>query len=74
MTRASRNHRKVPEHIRADGAPDAGPRAGLVGAHLRRMFDDIASEPLPERLETLLARLAAEEAGAERPLGEEAQQ
>ena len=36
--------------------------AELIGEHLRRIFADVEREPLPERFETLLAKLAAEEA------------
>lgn len=56
----SQGRRKAGDNASARTAADAA----LIGEHLRRLFADVEREPLPERFETLLAQLAAEEADA----------
>jgi hypothetical protein len=47
-------------------APAEGAKDDFIGENLRRLFDDVAKEGVPDRLSSLLARLAEEDARAAR--------
>ncbi|MGM0584922.1 MAG: NepR family anti-sigma factor [Pseudomonadota bacterium] len=48
--------RDGPDH--ADGAEGSG---DLIGSHLRRLFQDVQQEEIPDRFKELLQRLEHEE-------------
>ncbi|MEO1687025.1 MAG: NepR family anti-sigma factor [Pseudomonadota bacterium] len=73
QTMAAKSSRERPDQ--AGAAPMSGQTSGdapttdgaagdFIGDNLRRLFDDLAQEPMPNRITDLLAQLAAQEAGA----------
>lgn len=57
---------KTPPDDDAAPRPEApateGPQADFIGDNLRKLFDDVAGEAMPDQLSSLLARLAEEDA------------